>query len=156
MMPSMLDNSDAQFADELTSVLQTAVDEVASALHAHVASFYQWLATDNVLQLAATHGLNQELVGHLRLRPDQGLTGLVAETRKPLSVKHPANHPRYIHVPRSFEDRLQSYLGVPVFQTGRILVGVLTVQSESARIFTPSEISTVVMASSRIARLLAE
>lgn len=139
---------------DLAAELHAIVYDVAIALNAHVSSFYQWLDDSNVLQLAATHGLNPELVGELRLRPDQGLTGLVAATRKPLSVKNPAKHPRYIHVPRSFEERLQSYLGVPVFKTGRTLAGVLTVQSESARIFTPSEISSVVIAANHITRRL--
>ncbi len=134
--------------------LHAIVSELAASLHAHVSSFYHWLEAEQVLQLAATHGLNPELVGTLRLRPDQGITGLVAETRKPVSVKNPSKHPRYVHVPRSFEERLQSYLGIPVFLTGRTLAGVLTVQSESARIFTPSEISTVVIAANRITRLL--
>lgn len=139
---------------DIAAELHAIVSEVADALNAPVSSFYRWLETDKVLLLAATRGLNPELVGQLRLRPDQGITGLVAETRKPVSVKHPSKHPRYVHVPRSFEERLQSYLGVPVFLTGRTLAGVLTVQSESARIFTPREISTVVIAANRITRLL--
>lgn len=130
--------------------LDTIVRTVATALGAQVSSFYQWRPDDNVLELAATYGLNNELVGTLRLRPDQGLTGLVAENRKPVSVKHPAKHPRYIFVPRSFEERLQSYLGVPVFRPVNDFVGVLTVQSESSRIFTPREISAVMQAAGRL------
>lgn len=130
--------------------LDSIVRSVASSLGAHVSSFYQWRPADNVLELAATFGLNTELVGSLRLRPDQGLTGLVAETRKPVSVKHPAKHPRYILVPRSFEERLQSYLGIPVFRPVNEFVGVLTVQSESSRIFTPREISAVMQAAGRL------
>lgn len=130
--------------------LDSIVRAVAAALDAQVSSFYQWQPVDNVLELAATFGLNTELVGSLRLRPDQGLTGLVAENRKPVSVKHPAKHPRYIHVPRSFEERLQSYLGVPVFRPVNEFVGVLTVQCESSRIFTPREISEVIRAAGRL------
>lgn len=138
--------------DDIHTVLHTIAHNVAAALNAQVSSIYRWAADDNMLELVATHGLNEELVGTLRLRPDQGLTGLVAQTRKPVSVKHPAKHPRYIFVPHSFEERLESYLGVPVFQTGRQFLGVLTVQSESARIFTPTEIGAVVQASARIAQ----
>jgi len=133
-------------------VLHSIALNVATALNAQVSSIYRWVAEDNILELVATHGLNEELVGTLRLRPDQGLTGLVAQTHKPVSVKHPAKHPRYIFVPHSFEERLQSYLGVPVFQIGRQFLGVLTVHSESARIFSPGEISAVVQASNRIAQ----
>jgi phosphotransferase system enzyme I (PtsP) len=139
----------------LTASLSIIAHQVASDLNAQVSSIYRWIADDNVLELTATHGLNEELVGQLRLRPDQGLTGLVAETHKPVSVKNPAKHPRYILVPRSFEERLHSYLGVPVFQTGRQFLGVLTVQSESARIFSPAEISAVVRAANSIAQQLA-
>lgn len=137
---------------DIHASLHAIAHGVATALQAQVSSIYRWSAHDNMLELVATHGLNTELVGTLRLRPDQGLTGLVAQTRKPISVKHPAKHPRYIFVPHSFEERLESYLGVPVFQTGRQFLGVLTVQSESARIFSPSDISAVVQASARIAQ----
>lgn len=145
----------AALAPDVACSLQQIVDDVSSSLHAPVSSLYRWLPEQGVLQLEATRGLNPELVGVLQLRADQGLTGLVAETRKPVSVKHPARHPRYIFVPGSFEERLESYLGVPVFQLGRVFAGVLTVQSESPRIFTPAEISTVVMAASRVARQMA-
>lgn len=140
---------------DIASQLQDIVERVAATLHAPVSSCYRWLPEEKLLQLEATRGLNRELVGNLRLQMHQGLTGLVAETRKPVSVKHPAKHPRYIFVPGSYEERLESYLGVPVFQPGRIFCGVLTVQSESPRIFTPAEISTVVMAASSVASLVA-
>jgi len=140
--------------NELQIVLDNMVHELARQLNAQVSSVYCWKANENVLELLATHGLNKELVGQLRLRPDQGLTGLVAETRKPVSVKNPAKHPRYILVPRSFEERLQSYLGVPIFQTGRQFMGVLTVQSEATRIFSGDEIGAVVSTANRVAELL--
>ena len=152
MLNTAIANTSDTQADDIRASLHDIANGVAAALNAQVSSIYRWVAEDNVLELVATHGLNEELVGTLRLRPDQGLTRLVAATRKPVSVKHPAKHPRYIYVPHSFEERLQSYLGVPVFQTGRQFLGVLTVQSESARIFSPSEISAVVQASSRIAQ----
>ena len=134
--------------------LQDIVHEVARAVDAQVSSIYRWLDGQQRLQLAATHGLNEELVGQLYLKPQEGLTGLVAETRKPVSVKHPAKHPRYVFVPRSFEERLESYLGVPVFKPGRVFAGVLTVQRESPRLFTPQEISAVVLAANRVATCL--
>ena len=146
--------SPPDYSQIATRNLDTIVHVVASTLHAQVSSIYQWLPVDNVLQLVATHGLNPELVGQLRLHPHEGLTGLVAETRKPVAVKHPAKHPRYVFVPRSTEERLQSYLGVPVFKPGRVLVGVLTVQAESARIFTPADITAVVTAARQVADLL--
>ena len=134
--------------------LQDIVHEVARAVDAQVSSIYRWRDGEQRLQLAATCGLNEELVGKLHLKPEQGLTGLVAETRKPVSVKHPATHPRYVYVPRSFEERLESYLGVPIFAPGRVFAGVLTVQRESPRLFTPQEISAVVLAANRIAARL--
>jgi len=147
-------NTDTAATTHVQDDLNSIVNELAQQLNAHVSSIYSWNANKNVLELIATHGLNKELVGQLCLRPDQGLTGLVAETRKAVSVKNPSKHPRYILVPRSFEERLQSYLGVPVFHTGRQFMGVLTVQSESARIFSGSDIDTVVKASNRVAQLL--
>lgn len=142
------------FTADIFSALDSIVREVASAVDAQVSSIYHWQEHQSQLQLVATHGLNNELVGKLFLRPDQGLTGLVAETRRPLSVKHPSTHPRYVFVPRSFEERLESYLGVPVFRPGRVFSGVLTVQRESARLFTPQEISAVVLAANRVASQL--
>lgn len=153
-MNAVAASAPANFSADIFTALDSIVREVARAVDAQVSSIYYWQEQQSQLQLVATYGLNTELVGQLYLRPDQGLTGLVAETRRPLSVKHPSTHPRYVFVPRSFEERLESYLGVPVFRPGRIFSGVLTVQRESARLFSPQEISAVVLAANRVASQL--
>src|SRR6187402_1283180 len=103
MLNTAIANASDSQADDIRASLHSIAHNVAVALNAQVSSIYRWVAEENVLELVATHGLNEELVGTLRLRPEQGLTGLVAQTHKPVSVKHPAKHPRYIYVPHSFE-----------------------------------------------------
>jgi L-methionine (R)-S-oxide reductase len=70
---------------------------------------------------------------------NQGLTGRVARTKKPLPVVNPSEHPDYFHIKGSDEERYASYLGIPLVHDGRLL-GVLTLQTVRSKLFLLSDI----------------
>lgn len=131
------------------------VNSLAQDVHANVSSLYSWTPALDRLRLEATFGLSQAVVGQLTMKSSEGLTGMVIERGAPVSVKYPSNHPRYRYVPGSTEERLCSYLGVPVGMRGRGVIGVVTVQTESPKMFTMTEIEFVVHAAERMAPVLA-
>lgn len=135
-------------------MLASIVSQLAQDLAANVCSIYSWSKPRGTLLLEATAGLNADLVGKLTLLPTEGLTGLVIEKASAISVKYPAHHPRYKFVPRSSEERLNSYLGVPITHRTAGIIGVVTIQTESPRIFLISEIEFIVHAADRIAPVL--
>jgi phosphotransferase system enzyme I (PtsP) len=91
---------------EKTSVLQTLADishvitsshdaeetlfhtakMVAERINVDACTIYVYDGNDNKLTLRATHGLNQEAVGQVKMSPSEGLVGLVLETSTPVQV----------------------------------------------------------------------
>jgi len=58
---------------DLSTFLQRTATMVAEHVDAEVCSIYLYDPSDRELTLSATHGLNRELVGKVRLRLGEGL-----------------------------------------------------------------------------------
>lgn len=130
--------------------LDRLTDIIAEETGADVASIYL-VRTAGALELSATHGLKPEAVHALRMRPDEGLVGLVARTARPLAVEDAPSHPNFAYKPETGEEKFKSFVGVPILRGGRI-VGVLTAQTLAERPSTEEEIETL----QTVAMLLAE
>src|SRR5208337_2364471 len=104
-----------------------------------VSSVYLLEPESGELVLAATVGLDQSGVGRVRMRLDEGLTGLVAERMSPIMEPDAFIHPRFKYFPEAGEDPYHSFLGVPLIESG-IVQGVLVVQTMERRPFSPNEI----------------
>jgi glycogen phosphorylase len=107
------------------------------------------------LVLAATVGLRKECIGKLRMGVHEGLTGLVAELVRPVSVEQVKNHPRFKYFRDSGEDAYQSFLGVPLIDRG-VLQGVLVVQTIEARVFSEDEVRMLTEAATQVAPVVSE
>src|SRR5665811_1829254 len=107
------------------------------------------------LVLAATVGLRRECIGSLRMAVNEGLTGLVAELVRPVSVEQVKNHPRFKYFRDAGEDAYQSFLGVPLIDRG-VLQGVLVVQTIEARVFSEDEIRMLTEAAAQVAPVVSE
>jgi len=108
---------------------------------------------ENKLVLTATLGLNPESVGKVKLGPNEGLVGLVAEHRHPLVVDNASKHPQFKYFPITGEARYRAFLGVPVLHL-RNIVGVLTVQTLGDRKFTENEEAFLVTISAQLAGIV--
>ncbi|MEZ0230891.1 MAG: GAF domain-containing protein, partial [Planctomycetota bacterium] len=122
---------------DLDEALAATVEIVAQRLHFDVCSIY--LVADGQLVLSATHGLRKESVGHVRMSLDEGMTGLVAQTERPLFTSRADEHPRFKYFPETGEEMFRSFGGVPLLQRGRC-IGVLTVQTRREYPFHANEI----------------
>jgi signal transduction histidine kinase len=120
-------------------VLRAVIDETREATGSAVCSLYLWDPDARHLVLTATNGLTRQGIGHVRLRLGEGITGLVGEQRRPLSVPDVRLEPRFQWVQGIDEERCLSMLSVPVVAADR-LVGVLNVQGEEARSHGSDEI----------------
>lgn len=126
-------------ANSLT--LRSIVSLLKKELKVDVCSIYLLSEDANFLSLAATDGLNQGVLGSM-LTINQGLTGKVARTRKPMIVSNPSEHPDYFHLAGSDEERYETYLGTPLVHSDHLL-GVLTVQTISSKLFLLPDIQRV-------------
>jgi phosphotransferase system enzyme I (PtsP) len=130
--------------------LSALVQLVASELVSEVCSVYVQRPGD-ILELAATEGLNPDAIGHTRLRVGEGIVGLCAATGAVMNLPDAQNHPAFAYRPETGEEPFASMLAVPVRRSGRTL-GVLVVQNRTPRSFAEPEVDDL----ETVAMLLAE
>ncbi|MEN8723248.1 MAG: phosphoenolpyruvate--protein phosphotransferase [Alphaproteobacteria bacterium] len=111
---------------------------IAANMGAEVCSIYL-MQPDNLLELFATEGLNQDAIHQTRLKLGQGLIGVIAATARPLNLAEAQNHPQFAYRPETGEEAFHSFLGVPIVRNGKV-AGVLAVQSRTPRHYSDDEI----------------
>lgn len=136
-----LDRIAEQF-DPPSQALTEMVRRVANKLELDVCSIYVLEADRQHLCLAATMGLNQSSVGHVRMKISEGLAGLVAEQLKSVSVAAASEHPRFKYFPEAGEEKYSSFHGLALCDEDQ-LQGVLVVQTVEAREYSDEEVELV-------------
>src|SRR5438477_10020925 len=135
--------------------LANIVSLIQGRFHTDVCSVYLLEPERGELVLGATVGLKPESVGRVRMRLDEGLTGLVAERMAPVMVADAFTHPRFKYFPEAGEDPYHSFLGVPLIEGGA-LQGVLVVQTRELRTFSTNETRMLVTVGAQLASLVSE
>jgi starch phosphorylase len=135
--------------------LMNVVALIATRFHTDVCSAYLLEPDRANLVLAATLGLRPGCIGTLRMGLHEGLTGLVAEQVRPVTVRQVKNHPRFKYFRETGEDAYQSFLGVPLIDRG-VLQGVLVVQTAEPRTFREDEIRMLTEAAAQVAPVVSE
>jgi starch phosphorylase len=135
--------------------LMNVVALIAKRFRTDVCSAYLLEPDRANLVLAATVGLRRECVGNLRMAVSEGLTGLVAEQVRPVSVSQAKSHPRFKYFKEAGEEAYQSFLGVPLIDRG-VLQGVLVVQTIESRVFSEDEVRMLTEAATQVAPIVSE
>ncbi len=136
--------------DDTRKRLDQTVRLIASTMVADVCAVYLRLP-EGEMSLIATEGLKAEAVALTRLKPGEGLVGLVAMQAEPVAIADAPNHPAFSYRPETGEDPFHAFLGVPILKGGRV-IGVLTVQNRTERQYGEEEIDSL----QTIAMVLAE
>jgi len=93
----------------------------------------------------------EELVGKLRLKVGEGLTGWVAQHKRAVMLGHDAAHDaRFKFVPELQEDKYQSILSVPLQYRGEV-IGVINVRTLKAHVYTQTQVRLLESIASQIA-----
>ena len=124
---------------DLSTFLQRTATMVAVHVDAEVCSIYLYDPSDRELTLSATHGLNRELVGKVRLKLGDGLTGVALKQLRYIAEPVASASPFYRHVPHLKEEEFECFLAVPLLR-GITRVGVLVVQRRKNRQFTRMDV----------------
>ena len=139
-----------QRPDELLDLI---IREATSAMGTDVCSLYLLTARGRELKLTATNGLNERMVGKVVMPVGDGITGWVAESRRPAVVPDVSKEPHWKWVAGLDEDRFHSMLSVPI-ESGPRLVGVLNVQSAEQRDFNSGDIDFLRAIAGQVAGIL--
>jgi len=139
-----------QRPDEL---LELIIRETTSAIGTDVCSLYLLVQPGRELLLTATNGLNENMVGKVKMKVGEGITGWVADSGRPAVVPDVSKEPHWKWVPGLDEDRFHSMASVPI-EAGPRLVGVLNVQSTERREFNSGDIDFLRAIAAQVAGIL--
>jgi signal transduction histidine kinase len=126
-------------ARDWDELMNTVIGRTTVAVGVDVCSLYLMDREGDRLTLAATNGLDPNHVGKVSLAVGEGITGTVAERRRPLVVPDVRAEPRFKWVRGYDLQGITSMLSVPLTWADRV-VGVLNVQTRASRQFTSEEI----------------
>lgn len=136
-------------ADTPSAQVSVIVDSIQQYMGLDVCSLY--LADENGdMALLASQGLAPAAVGRVRIPAGKGLVGLVAQSRHPINITNPEQHPAFYGVSETQEQRFHSFFGVPLVRAG-VVIGVLVAQSREARILSDEEAGVLVTLGSQLA-----
>src|SRR5262249_29435315 len=88
-------------SENLQETLDSIVQVVAERMRTEVCSIYLLDPATQTLTLWATTGLTHSSVGKVKMHVDEGLTGLVIETMKPVADPDAPLHPRFKFFPET-------------------------------------------------------
>jgi uroporphyrinogen-III synthase len=128
-------------ADPLQTVLGRVVEFVSAVVLCD--SCFIYVLEKGELILRASKNSHAEVVDRLKLRIGQGITGWVAENKKPVVLSSNAfqDH-RFQSFTELPEDRYEAFLSVPVLCRDR-LVGVINVQHREPHVHTQGEVQLI-------------
>ena len=111
---------------------------IADSMRTEVCSIYLFRDPDT-LELCATEGLKPDAVHKTRMKLGEGLVGRVARSGLPVNTADAPSEKGFRYMPETGEELFSSFLGLPIQRVGEKL-GVLVVQSKTARQFSEDEI----------------
>ena len=128
-------------ADPLHEVLGTVVEFVSAV--AKFDSCFLYVLEENELVLRASKNPHAEIVDRLKLQVGRGITGWVAEHKRPVAVGRNAfKDSRFQAFNELPEDRFEAFLSVPVLSRGK-LVGVINLQHREPHTYSQREIRLI-------------
>jgi GAF domain-containing protein len=122
---------------------QRGVELTARATRAAGSFIYLWSREDDRLVLrVATEGWQRSLLGRIRLRLGEGITGWSALMRQTVLVNNdPLSDPRSVEFEDLREDVFKSMIAVPILEPGGEVLGVFTLYSHSENAFSQTDVN---------------
>lgn len=117
---------------DLNTMLQEIVGLVSGVTRADACFIYLHEPAQDSLVLSASKTPHPGEIGRIRLKMGEGLTGWVAEHKKPLAIPEKAHEDhRFKFFQNLPEDKFESFLSVPILIKDAV-VGVINVQHRKA------------------------
>ncbi len=113
----------------LSTSLCFLCEQLAAMTGSPIASAYV-LEPGDELVLRGTWGYQREVLGEVRLKVGQGITGTCVETMRPVTVDDARVSAQFEYFPQLAEERFPAFLAVPLLSGGRPR-GALVLQRES-------------------------
>lgn len=125
----------------LNELLQRIVEMAIGFTGADSCFIYLVDSHTNELVLRAATGPKRQIVGKIRLKIGEGLTGWAAREKKPAAVPIEAyKDPRFKGFTNLAEDRFESFLAVPILSKDE-LIGVMNVHSKKEHVYPDDQVN---------------
>lgn len=138
-------------AASLTELLDLVVERVKEALQVDACSIF--LADDEAGEyvLAATIGLNRQMIGKAKVKFGRGLVGLVGAREELINLEDASVHPQFLPYPELEEQGYSAFAGVPIIYRGHVY-GVLILQRIEKTSFDEEEMAFLVTVTTQLSR----
>jgi phosphotransferase system enzyme I (PtsP) len=99
---------------EIQPALDAVTRLISEKMRVEVCSIYLRDGDGDGLRLSAGHGLNRGALAEVSLDIGEGLTGAVYETGEILNIANPGRDARFRYFPGLGEEKLESFMGIPI------------------------------------------
>jgi phosphotransferase system enzyme I (PtsP) len=127
---------------DLIETLRNIVALIQRRMRTEVCSIYLLDSDGATLRLRASKGLAKRSIGRVSMKIGEGLTGMVVQEGRAVTIQDPENDPRFRYFKETGEEKYHSFLGIPLFERKQPL-GVIVLQTKETREFSADEISTL-------------
>ncbi len=126
---------------ELNDLLGRIVDMVIHVTGADSCFIYLYDKQNNELTLRAASGRKREILGGIRLKLGEGVTGWAAREKKPVALSSKAyTDSRFKTFTNLAEDKYESFLAVPILSKDEI-IGVMNVHNKKEHEYPEDQIN---------------
>jgi signal transduction protein with GAF and PtsI domain len=123
----------------LEEVLKHIVELVTEVTKGDSCLIYLLDKNNEELVLRASKNPHAKIIGRIKVKMGEGITGWVAKERQPVAIqKNASNDPRFKVFHNLPEDRYQAFLSVPIITKDEV-IGVINVQHRRSRRHADSE-----------------
>jgi signal transduction protein with GAF and PtsI domain len=126
---------------ELNELLDHIVEMVTRITGADSCFIYLYKKQGNELTLSAASTKRPEIVGEIRLKLGEGVTGWAAKEKKPVALSRKAyEDPRFKSFTSLAEDKYEAFLAIPILAKGKI-IGVMNVHHKKEHEYPADQIN---------------
>lgn len=127
-------------AETVDQMLQVVAEVAVSVTGTEACFIYLLDRSRGDLVMRAIYGCDPSVVGRIRLRDDEGVTGWVAKHRTPLAISEYAwKDPRFKTFPELSEEKFHSFLSMPIIAKHHTL-GVINVRTMAPHLYSDAQI----------------
>lgn len=139
--------------EDVRPTLNILAKKVAAMMQTDVCSIYLIEPQSKEVVLVATHGLNVDAVGKIRMSIGEGLVGKTVEWIKPVSVAKGSSSKSFKYFPGSGEEKYASFLSVPLVDKRRA-IGAVVIQNEKATRFSARSAQLLMTLMTPVAKII--
>jgi signal transduction protein with GAF and PtsI domain len=128
---------------ELNDLLDRIVEMVISITNADSCFIYLYDKQNDTLTLRAANAWQKNIVGGIKLRLGEGVTGWAAREKKPVALSNRAyNDPRFKSFTDLAEDKFEAFLALPILSKNEI-IGVMNVHNKEEHEYPKDQINLI-------------